>query len=169
LPNLLSSDTCEVVATGATRPAAIDPESKWTEAALGVARLHEAKDMASIVAALRVQELPPRGVGAPLRSGGIFRALSTRRIVEAPTLWPSLRSSPWIRWYPQPWFSVASRSISAAISGLTGGRRARAALPVNLVYLAVAARQLAVDCFVTCRLVPARPESGKLSVLGGLI
>jgi hypothetical protein len=30
-----------------------------------------------------------------------------------------------IRWYPQPWFSVASRSISAAISALTGGRPVR--------------------------------------------
>jgi hypothetical protein len=36
-----------------------------------------------------------------------------------------LSSSPWIRWYPQPWFSVASRSISAAISVLTGGRPVR--------------------------------------------
>jgi hypothetical protein len=33
-----------------------------------------------------------------------------------------LSSSPWIRWYPQPWFSAASRSISAVISALTGGR-----------------------------------------------
>jgi hypothetical protein len=32
------------------------------------------------------------------------------------------RSSPWIRWYPQPWFSVAGRSISAMISALSGGR-----------------------------------------------
>jgi hypothetical protein len=30
-----------------------------------------------------------------------------------------LSSSPWIRWYPQPVFSVASRSISAVISALT--------------------------------------------------
>jgi hypothetical protein len=51
---------------------------------------------------LRVQELPPHGVGAPLLGWGIFRALSTRRIVEAPTRWPSLSSSPWIRWYLQP-------------------------------------------------------------------
>jgi hypothetical protein len=36
-----------------------------------------------------------------------------------------LRSSPWIRWYPQPVFSVASRSISAVISALTGGRPVR--------------------------------------------
>jgi hypothetical protein len=38
---------------------------------------------------------------------------------------PSFSSSPWIRWYPQLSFSVASRSISAAISALTGGRPAR--------------------------------------------
>jgi hypothetical protein len=36
-----------------------------------------------------------------------------------------LRSSPWIRWYPQPVFSGASRSISAVISALTGGRPVR--------------------------------------------
>ena len=52
-------------------------------------------------------------------AGGIFSALRTRRIVEALTRWPSLSSSPWIRWYPQPWFSVASRSMSATISVLT--------------------------------------------------
>jgi hypothetical protein len=60
-----------------------------------------------------------------LGAGGIFRALRTRRIVDAPTRWPSLSSSPWIRLYPQPGFPVASRSISAAISALTGGRPAR--------------------------------------------
>jgi hypothetical protein len=31
-------------------------------------------------------------------------------MVDALTRWPSFSSSPWIRWYPQPWFSVASRS-----------------------------------------------------------
>jgi len=46
-------------------------------------------------------------------------------MVDALTRWPSLSSSPWIRWYPQPSFSVASRSISVAISALTGGRPAR--------------------------------------------
>ena len=55
---------------------------------------------------LRVQELPPRGVGVPLGRRGIFSALRTRRIVDAPTLWPSFISSPWILLYPQPWFSV---------------------------------------------------------------
>src|SRR5437764_1036003 len=39
-------------------------------------------------------------------AGGIFSAVRTRRMVDAPTRWPSLSSSPWIRWYPQPWFSV---------------------------------------------------------------
>jgi len=58
-------------------------------------------------------------------AGGIFSAFRTRRIVDAPTRWPSFSSSPWIRWYPQLLFSVASRSISAAISALTGGRPVR--------------------------------------------
>jgi hypothetical protein len=69
---------------------------------------------------LTVQELPPGRAGAPFRCRGIFSALRTRRMVDAPTRWPSLSSSPWIRWYPQPWFSVASRPISAAFSALTG-------------------------------------------------
>jgi hypothetical protein len=30
-----------------------------------------------------------------------------------------------MRWYPQPWFSVANRPMSAAISALTGGRPVR--------------------------------------------
>jgi hypothetical protein len=60
-----------------------------------------------------------------LGAGEIFSALRTRRIVDALTRWPSLSSSPWILWYPQPLFSVASRSISAAISALTGGRPVR--------------------------------------------
>jgi hypothetical protein len=58
-------------------------------------------------------------------AGGIFSALRTRRMVDALTWWPSLRSSPWILLYPQPWFSVASRSMRAAISVLTGGRPVR--------------------------------------------
>ena len=58
-------------------------------------------------------------------AGGIFRALRTRRIVEAPARWPSWSSSPWTGWYPQPWFPAASRPVSAAISALTGGRPGR--------------------------------------------
>ena len=46
-------------------------------------------------------------------------------MVDALTWWPSLRSSPWILLYPQSWFSVASRSMRAAISALTGGRPVR--------------------------------------------
>jgi hypothetical protein len=46
-------------------------------------------------------------------------------MVDALTWWPSLSSSPWILLYPQPLFSVASRSISAVISALTGGRPVR--------------------------------------------
>jgi hypothetical protein len=41
-------------------------------------------------------------------AGGIFSALRTRRIVDVPTRWPTLSSSPWILSYPQPLFSVAS-------------------------------------------------------------
>jgi hypothetical protein len=46
-------------------------------------------------------------------------------MVDALTRWPSFSSSPWIRWYPQLWFSVASRSMSMVISALTGGRPVR--------------------------------------------
>jgi hypothetical protein len=60
---------------------------------------------------LGVQEIPPRGVGVPFRCRGIFRALRTRRMVDALARWPSLSSSPWIRWYPQVLFSVASHRI----------------------------------------------------------
>jgi hypothetical protein len=45
-----------------------------------------------------------------------------RRIVEAPTWWPSLRSSPWILLYPQFGFSRAIRTISAASTSSIGGR-----------------------------------------------
>ena len=72
---------------------------------------------------LRVQELPPARIGAPTRS---------RRDPQRPEdpadrgrADPSLSSSPWIRWYPQPLFSVARCSISAAISALTRGRPVR--------------------------------------------
>ena len=46
-------------------------------------------------------------------------------MVDALTLWLSFSSSPWILLLPQPLFSVASRSMSAAASALTGGRPAR--------------------------------------------
>ena len=62
---------------------------------------------------------------APTGAGGIFSALRTGRIVGALTRWPALSSSPWILLYPRPLFSVAGRSMSAAISVLTGGRPVR--------------------------------------------
>jgi hypothetical protein len=46
---------------------------------------------------LGAQELPPAGVGVPRRSWRIPWCLRIRRIVEAPTRWPTLSSSPWIR------------------------------------------------------------------------
>ena len=60
-----------------------------------------------------------------LGAGGIFSVLRTRRIVDVLTWWPGFSSSPWIRWYPQALFSVAGRSMSAAISALTCGRLVR--------------------------------------------
>jgi RND superfamily putative drug exporter len=54
-------------------------------------------------------------------AGGIRSRFSTRRTVEAPTRRPRPSSSPWIRWYPQPGFSRAICSISAASRGSTGG------------------------------------------------
>ena len=56
------------------------------------------KSVASIVAAWVCRNL--RHVVSVCRfgAGGIFRVLRTRRMVEALTRWPSLSSSPWIRW-----------------------------------------------------------------------
>jgi hypothetical protein len=59
---------------------------------------------------------------APVGSGG---AGGIRRIVEAPTRWPSLSSSPWILLYPQLGFSRAIRTISATMMSLIGGRPGR--------------------------------------------
>src|ERR1017187_3581550 len=78
----------------------------------------------------------------------IFSALRTRRMVDALTRWPSLSSSPWILLYPQLLFSVASRSISAAISVLTG------AVAPPLPGAAPAARRLSMRPHV-----PAAPSS----------
>jgi hypothetical protein len=47
---------------------------------------------------LGAQELSPCCVVRPQGAGGTRRCLRIRRIVEAPTLWPSLRSSPSMRW-----------------------------------------------------------------------
>ena len=56
------------------------------------------KSVASIAAAWVCRNL--RHVVSVCRSGagGIFRVLRIRRMAEALTRWPSLSSSPWIRW-----------------------------------------------------------------------
>jgi hypothetical protein len=46
-------------------------------------------------------------------------------MVDALIRSPILSISPWIRWYPQEGFSVASRLMSMVISALTGFRPAR--------------------------------------------
>ena len=74
---------------------------------------------------LRVQELPPRRVGAPLGRRGIFRVFRIRRTVDALTRWPGLSSSPWILLYPQPLSSVAQHGDlmpQHQQSGVLGGR-----------------------------------------------
>jgi hypothetical protein len=58
-------------------------------------------------------------------AGGMVNVLGTRRMVDALTRWPSLGSSPWIRWYSQPLFSVANRPVRAVICALAGGRPVR--------------------------------------------
>jgi hypothetical protein len=55
-------------------------------------------------------------------AGGIRWRLRIRRIVEVPTRWPSVSSSPRSLWYPQLGLSVAIRTINAAIASLIGGR-----------------------------------------------
>jgi hypothetical protein len=74
---------------------------------------------------LRAQELPPSGVGAPLRSWGDlqgFEHAADRGGADPVAELEQLTLDPLI---PQPRFSVASRSISATISALTGGRPSR--------------------------------------------
>jgi Insertion element 4 transposase N-terminal len=60
-----------------------------------------------------------RRLAGPVAPAGLDGAFCRGMRVAA------VSSSPWIRWYPQPWFSVASRSIKAAIRVLTGGRPVR--------------------------------------------
>jgi hypothetical protein len=83
------------------------------------------KSVASVVAAWVCRNCRQVVSVCCFGAGGIFSALRTRRIVEALTRWPGLSSSPWVRWYPRPWFSRASRPVSTAISGRTGGRPVR--------------------------------------------
>ena len=67
------------------------------------------------------QVVPVRRSGAE----GIFSALRTRRMVDAPDPVAELEQLALEPLVSPAWFSVASRSISAAISALTGGRPIR--------------------------------------------
>jgi len=59
--------------------------------------------------------------GAPLRRRGDVQGFEDPADRARADRWPSFSSSPWILWYLQLLFSVASRSNSAAIPALTGG------------------------------------------------
>src|SRR5712664_1016727 len=69
------------------------------------------KSHASIVAAW-VRSNCRQVVRLRCGAGGIRSRFRTRRTVEAPTRMPRPSSSPWIRLYPQPGFSLAISSIS---------------------------------------------------------
>jgi hypothetical protein len=74
---------------------------------------------------LRVDELPPARIGAPPRSRRDPQRPedpADRGRADPVAELEQLALDPLV---PQPLFSVASRSISAAISALTGGRPAR--------------------------------------------
>ena len=86
-------------------------------------------------------------------------------MVDAPTRWPSLSSSPWILLYPQPLFSVASRSMSAAISARHGAAvEVRGTGPV----LALVASELVAHGFAPLDLRVERPtvEDAFLALTG---
>ena len=82
-------------------------------------RTSSTKDVELLV--LRHEVAVLRRTGA----GGIRRQRRIRRIVEAPTRWPSVSSSPWSRRYPQRGFSRAIRTTRAARPSLIGGRPVR--------------------------------------------
>ena len=58
-------------------------------------------------------------------AGGMRRRFRIRRIVEAPTRWPSSSSAPWILMYPQRGFSRAIRTTKAVSTSPIGGRPVR--------------------------------------------
>jgi hypothetical protein len=83
------------------------------------------KSVASYRRGLRVQELPPRGVGVPFgrrRDLQRFEDPADRGCTDPVAELDQLTLDSLVS---QPLFSVASRSMSAAISALTGGRPVR--------------------------------------------
>ena len=74
---------------------------------------------------LGVQEPPPGRICASLESRRDPQRLEDPAYRGRAARWPSLSNSLWIRWYPYEAFSAASRSMSTAISTLTGGRPVR--------------------------------------------
>jgi hypothetical protein len=74
---------------------------------------------------LRVQELPPGGVGMPFGCRGDLEGLeypADRGCADPVAELEQFTLDPFV---PQAWFSVASRSISAVIPALAGGRPVR--------------------------------------------
>ena len=74
---------------------------------------------------LRVQELAPGCVSAPLGVLGVFQGLENPSDGGRADPMAELEKLALDALVPQVGFSVASRSISAAISALTGGRPVR--------------------------------------------
>jgi len=74
---------------------------------------------------LRMQEFPPRRIGAPLRRWRDLQRLQHPADGGRADPVAELEQLALSRWYPQLSFSVASRSISVTISALTGGRPVR--------------------------------------------
>ena len=58
-------------------------------------------------------------------AGGMRWRVKIRRIVDAPTRWPSLSNSPWSLMYPQRGFSRAIRTTKATSTSSIGGRPVR--------------------------------------------
>lgn len=81
-------------------------------------------------------------VSTPRGGGPVRAAARIRRIVPAPTRWPSPTSSPWMRRCPHPGFSWASRRTRFRNSSLIDGRPGRVRIrPVPLDQAAVPGQQ----------------------------
>jgi len=79
------------------------------------------KSAASMVAACACRNWRQVVLVCRFGAGGIFRALRTRRIVDAPTRWPSLSSPPWILLYL--WGSEIRFGVLTCVSAMSAVRR----------------------------------------------